>query len=299
MKSKNKFVILLMAVVFSTVFSGCQLALKEAGEEKLTDNLVGVFVTFESINLIGRESIDVEKLLTKGKQVSYEENPVRIFATKNSGGKCVFEGIEGISLFYEKVYTDLERTTVMHGDEGFTDAKVNISDKSSELSAKISYCGSENKIFFVNPVYQTSDGKIYTLPESGISGSGITKTMTETHTQTENGRKTEFKSSVSITLERVNEIEKIVVKQIGENDQVLGFTEITRDNIPDSIEVNSDTVYMIAENHNGMNEIERTLIKPEENSYTCKFVNDNGIMVGYNVNLVYNTGQEYMKEQRI
>jgi hypothetical protein len=131
------------------------------------------------------------------------------------------------------------------------------------------------------------------LPGDGISnGDGVTKTFSETHTQTKNGRKTEFKSNIAIKLEKINPPEKIVIKQIGDNDKVVGLTEITKDNIPDSIEVKDNTVYMIAENHNNMSEVERTLINPEEKSYTCKFANDQDIIAGHDVDLVYNKGQE-------
>lgn len=147
MKNKNILSILLMAVAFSIVFCGCQLALEDAGEESLKDNLVGVFVTFESLDAMNLDSIDIGKLLTEGKQISYAQNPVKIFATKTSAEKYVFEGIEGIALFQEKVHTDLERTIVVHGDDGFTDAKVNTSDNSNELSAAIGYCGTDNKTF--------------------------------------------------------------------------------------------------------------------------------------------------------
>lgn len=299
MKNKYNLSILLMAIAFSIVLCGCQLALEDAGEVSLKDNLVGVFVTFESINAINLESIDMEKLLTEGKQISYANNPGKIFATKDSGEKYVFEGIEGIALFQEKVHTDLERTTVVHGDDGFTDAKINTSDNSNELSAAIGYSGTDNKTFFINPVYQTSDGRIYAVAGTGISGSEVTKTMSETYTQTENGRKTEYKSSVAIMIKRVKPTERIVIKQMDDKDQVVEVTEITRDNIPDSIEVKSDTAYMIAENHNGTNEIERTLLDIEENSYSCMFANENGIMVGHSVSLVYDKGQEYMEEQSI
>lgn len=137
------------------------------------------------------------------------------------------------------------------------------------------------------------------MPGSGISGSDVTKTMSETYTQTENGRKTEFKSSVAIKIKRVKPTERIVIKQMNDKDQVVEVTEITRDNIPDAIGVKADTAYMIAENYNGTNKIERTLLDPEENSYTCMFANDNGIMVGHSVSLVYNKSQDYIKDQKI
>ncbi len=284
MNYKNILIILCIAIVFN-MFCGCQLAIEGAGEEKAQDTVVGVFVTYDSLNLINRESIDIEKLLLEGK--SPEAKPNKIFATKGDGGRCFFEGIEGMYYFYEKVNTDEAKMTVMHGNGGFTDANMKASDNTNELSATLKYCGEKNNIFFLNPVYQASDGGIYTMPGSGVSGDvDLSTTFSETCTITENGKKTEQKSSVEIKLKKVNEIEKILIKQMSDEDHLVECTEITKDKIPDFIEVKSDTAYMFAEVYDNESEIERTFIKIGEKNYTCHFANDRGIIDGHIVDFV-------------
>lgn len=284
MNYRNMLKILCIAIVFS-LFCGCQLAIEGAGEERVRDNIVGILVTYDYINLINSESIDIGKLLLEVK--APEAKPNKIFATKGEGGTYFFDGIEGMYYFYEKVNTDEAKMTVMHGNDGFSDANMKVSDNTNELSATLSYCGEKNNNFFLNPVYQASDGGIYTIPGSGVSGGvDLSTTFSETNTITENGKKTEQKSSVEIKLEKVNEIEKIIIKQMSDEDHVVERTEITKDKIPDFIEVKSDTAYMFAEVYDDESEIERTFIKNGEKNYTCHFSNDKGIIVGHIVDFL-------------
>ena len=132
--------------------------------------------------------------------------------------------------------------------------------------------------YYVNPVYQTSDGKIYVVPGSGISNSSISDESDnmsiclndQTDSMEKGITKTE-KCSVTVQFSSMFKPVKITLIQMDEKNQVLKQEEYIPGNLPDQLTAEKDTSYFIIETEkkapDGRKEITRDI-------YECKDSDD-------------------------
>ncbi len=274
MKIKRWIAALLGAAVVLSL-TGCQLA-SEDTVEKTKDRLAGVFITYEYLDLFDFDGYLKDNVSgfpggDISEDVNSEKYAGRLYATlkekvitnEDTGEEMVvdeyvFEGVEGFAYL---------AVTAFNNDHiDFRSAEA-ISDKHSGLFSdgdgdKItlegtiySAPGNNSYItYYINPVYQSADGSIYTMSGSGFSmdaseGASYSQTLDETATVTEKG--TNKKSSISIKLSFVTMFrpEKIVLLQMNSDSAILSKDEYAPGEVPETLTPEAGTVYIVAETY--------------------------------------------------
>ncbi len=297
MKNKQRFLMITLLSCLMILLVGCSLAKEDAGSDT-KDTLIGAFITDEYLDLFDLDAYldgNASKLLQNPGTVINDTdgctNPLyaktdRKSSKDPSDWKISFDGIKGLNLL-NLIWTD-ENDTIcraLQSSDGICDAQIDWteSDNSTEtvLSATIYTVpqGSDKSpAYYVNPVYQTSDGKIYVVPGSGISNSSIsdesdnmsiclndqTDSMEKWITKTE-------KCSVTVRFSSMFKPVKITLIQMDEKNQVLKQEEYIPGNLPDQLTAEKDTSYFVIETEkkapDGRKEITRDI-------YECKDSDD-------------------------
>lgn len=143
----------------------------------------------------------------------------------------------------------------------------------------------------VYAVYQTRECEVYMTPSSFFDAKdGAEFSMTDTSKVKEEEGELEYSCSIEATIETVTPPEKTVLHQIDSNNKSIGVVEIDNSNIPESVELESETEYVIVEEYIGQDISNRYMVdmkfdeeielynpefeeKDEENS-DCIFVAD-------------------------
>ena len=293
----------LAALMILTLLSGCQLAVddKKAGE----DTLCGVFVTLDYLETdLSEETIELP-LGWNGDPNSIVFPETRIYATRHEdeygSADYTFDGIEGYRLFsiteMNPFGKESYKATIANGLQD-----VHSSYSTTDAGEEIGLTGT---ILFdihfpchvyANPVYQTPDGQVYMTQGQGLwfdelqseGAAGSTK-LSATSTKIVDSKKTSDTINVELKIEGLNTNEKIVLKQMDSSDQIIAQTEITQDNIPDSIILNRQTAYMIMEEHcidyESKTVVKRTLLNTDEEYFNVRFTGNNGIVEAFSVTL--------------
>lgn len=284
----KKLVWLVCAALLCASLGGCQLAREDAGDESLTgDKFVGVYITFKPLHYFSAENTY--------DGINNPDSEPRFYATAkqvdDDGYKSTtfeFEGIDGIPLFRaivlganeeESYCTSIVGPEIMSSSIAYTDA-------GTSLTGSIYVVESTEVVLRLNPVYQTKDGKIYMLPgETGVfisKGAACKTTLFETTTVTENGKETTSKTSIELSAEVVSKPLKEIIKEMNSRDEIIRTTEITPENIPDSIRLQPDCAYAIVETHSGEKgqEVTRTLLDLEAGYYIYKYEGERGCLIG-------------------
>lgn len=300
MKNKTGFAAL-AALMVLMLLAGCQLAVPDdeiAGGEK--DTLCGVFITLEYLDAGAGETIELPPNWN-GDMNDIVFPETRIYATRhedeNGYINYTFDGVEGFRFFMiQQAGADGSNYSSSVVEGPFVDTKINVGTNDTRLSGTIYYDAHLPRFsLYPNPVYQTSDGEVYMVPGTGTGvesmgeGNSMTMTISETATETVDGVETSSTMEVEIKAESLNTNQKVVLKQMDENDQAISQAEITQDNIPESLSVLPDTAYMVLEEHTvdyeGKAVTKRTLVKPDEAFFNVRFTGDNGIIESHMVTL--------------
>ena len=118
-----------------------------------------------------------------------------------------------------------------------------------------------------------------TLQSEGSSGS--TK-LTDTRTTTFDGEETSRTVEVEIKVEGVNSNQKVVLKQMASDDRILAEEAVTKDNIPEDIDVLPNAEYMIMEehytDHDGHSAIKRSVMDIDEETLGVRFSTGSGMV---------------------
>ena len=95
---------------------------------------------------------------------------------------------------------------------------------------------------------------------------------------------------VEINIEGANPNKRIVLKQMNAQDLLLGHTEITPDNIPEAIQLQAATAYMLLEeygvDYEGKSVVKRTLVAADEEWFNARFPGEEGLILTHVVTLV-------------
>lgn len=290
----------LAALMILTMLGGCQLAVSNEEMNAEADRLCGVFVTLDYLD-ISFEDQELEIPANwNGDPSSIVFPEGRIYATRNEEENghidYTFDGIEGFRLF--SVNTDspdgLGSYSASYGDDALQDGLIEISDEEVSLSGTIYFDVHSSCSVFPNPVYQTPDGQVYMTSGTGISfggdqteGSGGSTSLSATMTETIDGVETSHTTEVEIKVEALNTNKKVILKQMDSDDKIIEQTEITQDQIPESIAVHKSTAYMIMEehciDHENKASVKRTLVRTDEEFLGASFTGDNGIIESFPV----------------
>lgn len=317
MKNRKWIVIVIGAVLVLTAFgigfSGMVVLARqtERGTAE-TDRLIGVLITEDSI-----ESFDMETYLqnhlselVNQKEISMPEIPAdaqRLYATNtlkdvNSLGFS-FEGIKGIRFF--SCYIDPEGNGdgywTSGADEGCSDS--NWGFKETEDSSRIegectifSTMSSHEKMFFVNPMYQTTDGRIYVIPGEGEVFSrdiafytASSRTLNEKRKMTINGETKTFEAEIKINFSFINPPSSVTLLQYDEENLVIAEQIIKADSIPEEIIPLKNAQYLIIESvvstPDGTETTERQLLQRKDNYAKVFSVREDDIIVQHSIEL--------------
>ena len=329
---KIKYIIiytLVLALVMSA--GGCSLARPDAGEEsaaQAADRLIGCFITTEYIDLFDFESYFEDNVseLVNGGEISSQsamEYQGRIYAElveefyTDSKGEThstwtyKFTGLEGVA-YYAPLVEDSEGEYItFETGEGLqkVNNKVNSTDAGYgvELSAALyvpidTVNVAENEFcYYMNPVYQTSDGSVYLMAGSGYwtnlgdtPGVEMSSKLNEAYSYTVNDVTTEIVNSVEIECIAVFVPVSVTLIRMAKDGVVLGVDSFLPSELPEQYEAGVGCEYIIMETHafdgQGNDVIERRTIAPgtDDCNIFVLVPGDNGFMSYVTAEVLWN-----------
>lgn len=282
---------ILFATMFFVSLCGCQLK-KPEPETAIAagDRLIGTVITTESLN-----TFDIEKYLQEninevvnsaesGEIMNVESyngeyqnkiyaRQVSITDTTEDGEtvehkEYVFDNIEGFWAFDVKIPpTETEESyTCLCSEGGLSNihSKIATTDEnitSLELTADLYYSYELwGTVFYMNPVYQESDGDVYVVEGFGYSVSGEkgsiggdvsgSHTISDEVTVNENGEETTVKSSVSVSFIPVYVPQEVSFIFMNDDNEAIDEKTFAPENVPESLDVPEGTQYIIVEQKN-------------------------------------------------
>lgn len=301
MKNKIMFCILVFALLLS--LCGCQLALPE-GQEAQRDRLIGCFVTTEHLDLFDFEAYfnDNAHKLVGGGDITldgdtgayqgriyaeyYEETLHHDDGSEFKTGGYRFAELEGIACFAPRI-------TEPDGDSYITFMTDKCLDKLhngvksmdeetyyTEMSATVyvpidgeSELLGDEDTFYMNPVYQSTDGSVYLTAGNGFRsnstypGELMTTTLSEEYKTTVNGEEITGGGKVAISIETAYIPELLRIIEMDGSGKVLKLSELTPSALPESYTPQEGTAYIICEavavDAEGEYQTARSFIEPE------------------------------------
>lgn len=279
---KRLFALLLACVMLT----GCQLATDEVNNSGMMnrDELVGVVVTTEHLDLFDMEAFLKEnpQAILKGGQIDTTGYEQRLYAQEEIEKSTTEDGVPCTTTYYNFDHVDgmylLDYQAKTYLEDGSLLADVMVGD-CSEGILSVAYHGdlmegtiyvprgSGEVCFFMNPVYQDSEGRLYLLAGTGnstneLSGS-MWHTITEEYTETIDGESTTRKREVKITVEGADVPDKVSIVQMSDENIVLDRQEYAPKDLPESLTPAEGCAYILVEEYTG-NEVKRTMIEPDE-----------------------------------
>ena len=264
-------------ILLVCLLSGCQLASEEKHEDQRQDKLVGVFVTFEPMEL----GFDIEGWIedngiTDGAEISMEESlqyqekrPVTL-----SDEGWVVPGYEGISVGR---YWNGEYWTGFSG-EGICEMNSNIAAGDDGDNIKVEgtvYFPADAEVMLcTNPVYQTPEGEFYVVQgqsfHSNVGTGSMSQSVRDEKTWTENGTSHTFCAEFKTTVQGVELAEKVVLVWMTADHTEVSRAEYDPDALPESLTPAEGAAYLIVEEIAGEN-ITRTIYQPEDEQITVYY----------------------------
>lgn len=279
----------LAAALAALLLAGCSLARPEKAAEQ-GDRWVGVYVVPSgrdgfydnpSLEEYGSAQVETDQFgtLTFPQEV--------LFAVEDEAGGYTFPGLEkGYSLFVYREYGNGEpdhkgldyaigiASNMAPGEENpqisYTDEGV------SETASGTIYYGPplgvtdwdayENRgVWTAYRVFQTAEGRLY-LDGSGnsYSGGGSSFTETRSYTYAKNGETVkEDTVTVSVSLQAISRLEKLIVTQFDENNAVLQSDDLNLQNDRPELRCLPETAWVLVEEVSAEG-TERTVYNPPE-----------------------------------
>lgn len=277
--NKRKIFSLLLAAVL--LLSGCSLARPEteADAQQHEDAMVGVLVTFEPLDLFDFEryfSDNADKIVSGGMvgEADAAEYQNCLFAEKNEAGRYVFPEVEGYVWLCTRETDGNNTSTVMQGDEAFdvTENRVATTDSGVKyaFAATIYQVPDDSGMarIYVNPLYQTKDGRVYALSGNGIStntdgGAGsMTMTLHQTRSQTEGGKTTEQSFEAEIKYQMAAEPESVDIYWMSAEAGLIRQERYAPDDVPEQLDARgADFLVVVETGTDGSNR--HTICDPE------------------------------------
>ena len=270
----KKLIALILAVC---MLAGCQLASEEKQEDPYQDKLVGVFVTFEPMEL----GFDIEGWIedngiTDGAEISMEESlqyQEKLPVTLSDEG-WVVPGYEGISVGR---YWNGEYWTGFSG-EGICEMNSNIAAGDDGDNIKVEgtvYFPADAEVMLcTNPVYQTPEGEFYVVQgqsfHSNVGTGSMSQSVRDEKTWTENGTSHTFCAEFKTTVQGVELAEKVVLVWMTADHTEVSRAEYDPNALPESVTPAEGAAYLIVEEIAGEN-ITRKLYQPEDEQITVYY----------------------------
>ncbi len=306
--------ILVLVLAFVSGLTDFTLAQPGAAEAMEKDRLVGVFVTTDYLDLFDMESYFNDNIgrITSGGDITIDgdnaEYQGRLYATledrslknENTGEtvksqEYVFKGVEGISYYCYTISNKNGTYSSVSGGETLSDGQTSIS--TSDNGEDISLDGTiyvapttSHTTFYMNPVYQSTDGRVYTMSGGGISFSGdssegavFSRTLDATTTVTENGEVNTYSISAKISISVMYPPQRIFVLQFDSDGRILSRNEYIPGALPETITPEQGCSYIVHEAYKTSPEqgetVTRTLYQAEDDTLESFYCREDGICV--------------------
>lgn len=311
-KNNQKLLLITLFLGLIILLNGCSLAKKEAGNDT-SDTLIGAFITDSYLDLFDIDTYlndNASKLFQNSDTVINESaeytNPLYAKIDRQNHRDAAyweisFDDISGLSLL-APFWTD-ENDAVCYStrsSNGICDinSDVHATDNGNDTTLSgtiytLPKSTDKDIAYFVNPVYQTSDGKIYAVPGSSISASDVldegavmsTSISSQTDT-TETGQTKTEKSSVTIRFASMFEPVKITLIQMDKENKIVKQEEFTPGKLPEEMTAEKETAYILIKTEkkspDGNIVIARNIYEPQdsdsEESLETFYAMDNGIV---------------------
>lgn len=308
---KRMSVVLVTLLIFTTL-TGCQLAQEDVTAEKSQAKLIGVYVSYDYVDLSENYMKDNFKFSSSQLKVNdkRQKDERRMYATRKNEVQTaskinnythtifVFEDLEGIGMFYPTIADPLNNDLTyisLSADEGFTDVKRHVIKNDNEDEVKLEgtvyiSSGCMKKPIYINPVYQSADNRVYLVIGQGFIATGdngeggvYSKTLNEKITVKENGKSQVYSSTVKVSVATMNPTEKVTILQMDKNSNILNQDEYNPEDVPKELKPQSLANYIIVEStkitHNKQTKIERIIFSKSDQElwFFCK--GDNKILI--------------------
>ncbi|MBQ4638155.1 MAG: hypothetical protein IJB92_05395 [Clostridia bacterium] len=305
---KNKLLLLLLVMIVMTTCA-CSLADPDAQENKARDTLIGVYVTYEHLDLFDNEKYIQDNLdnLIAGKEMGgntsdyqgklYAELIQRELTDKNGNKKYMteysFEGFGGME-FFVPLYNDQDGDYYASTQsDGISDAKMHVKSTDEgdfiELSGTIYFeADKKDRTFYMNPVYQQADGNVYAVTGNGMSmncdGSGVSSStkLEEKLTQNDNGNVSGRGADIEITFTSIDRPKGAEIVIMDKEDNEIKSMEMDFGEPLETIYVPDSAEYIVVKQNESIAAYDRN----EE--YISLFVPlDNGICAQRDIKTVW------------
>lgn len=296
------------------VLTGCRLAKETEETGKVQDRLMGVFITTEYLDLFDMEGYLNDhlkgasggELTPDGTADAYNGRLYAALTTKehiaeDSGKKYdtkeyTFENVPGIPFFATDLpMEDGTDTTVSSVySEGMTDSHfgTHYSDDEDKITLEGTIYlvpGKNGHTHYLNPVYQSADGRIYATTGQGMSVLGVqsegdttAQKMEESITVTENGVSKKKTAVINVSIATMLPPQKIVLLQMDKSSAVLSRQEYLPGKLPERLTPHSATEYMVLESHkvdfDGQEKIDRALFSRQDETISSFYPTDEGVI---------------------
>lgn len=280
---------LLLAI--STIFlTGCQLAKPEKAPE-VQDRLAGVLVTREHLDLFDMEAYlndhaseqlkgDHELSDTAGYEGRIYGELIQVGTYEDGDAKyeLSFPDVEGyfqVDLFVSATgdwEPEGEYYGYSTGNGGFYDVKSGTAygdnSRESNLEMTMAVWQEGTVTLYMNPVYQTGDGRVYVTTGNGISAdlsmSGeVTHTLSSTRTTTIDGKTESDTTNLIVHAVHRLSAQELQLIQMDENHRILSLDTYEVGSFPEKLTMEKDTAYLIVQTSDGEN-LERKLCTRED-----------------------------------
>lgn len=273
----KKLIALILAVC---MLAGCQLASEEKKEDPYQDKLVGVFITFERMDL----DFDIEGWLNdnpgalKGGEVTLEPGEGMAYQEKLpvtlSDEGWIVPGHEGISVgrYWNGEYWtgfSSEGICELNSNISATDAGDNIA-----VEGTVYFPADAEVMLCTNPVYQTPEGEFYVVQgnsfHSHLQTGSMSQSVKDEKTWTENGTSHTFCAEFKTTVQGVELAEKVVLVWMTADHTEVSRAEYDPNALPEFVTPAEGAAYLIVEEIAGEN-ITRTIYQPEDEQITVYY----------------------------
>lgn len=274
--SRKLFAIIIALLVIFTL-SGCQLAREDGAANKGMDRLIGVYVSYDHVDLFDLEDYINDNLNFSGGEIKSEGETKkyegRMYATqkdeiiassqgeKYTNTHFVFEELSGIGMFAPTVVDPLleDRTYISASGDGFTDTKFHVKSGDNEDGIELSgtlyiSSGAMSDAIYINPVYQSEDGKVYLMSGQGFSatsdngGGGVySQKLEDKITIKENGKSKSYSSIIEVSIATMNPTINVSILEMDKDSNIVKKSDYNPDNVPGELKTESGTEYIIVE----------------------------------------------------
>ncbi len=287
---------------------GCQLAREDLdGSTAAKDRLIGAFITTEHLDLFNTEAYLKDFVESGGQPKDDETYHQRLYATqqekKAESGvmyEYVFDTVEGFSIFTPLVNDPANGEAYWHSshDKQISNTRTAIAEGDTQkltLEGTIYLTiGGGTSLCYVNPVYQTANGAVYTVQGhgyhvSGSEGEGVnyTTTLSESGKTTINGETTGWETNVTIAVEMMYLPTNIVVTQFDDANKVVAETSYVPEETPEALSPEKSTAYIVVQteksDRSGAPVVARTLLTRDDDGFNTFYDVDGICIAGYTV----------------